>query len=1181
MMRLFKSCCLGSLVVFCFILSACNFGNVNDTNGLSSVPILNTKNAVVGKINVESEPRGFFASILSGSDVEDYDPIHKCDNYGGVNSLIQKIPSSIPKNSLYSMSISINCKNGSQFDISRDVQWKSYDSNIFTVSESGLLSSHKKGTTAVSYIVNGLETKVFVDVTDPSLAGITISTDNPVISLGEKAKLSVVATYADGSSEQLPHYEVSWSSLDHGIATVDLFGFIHPVNPGIVTIKAQHSNRSTTIQMEVTPAKITSIVIESTSLVMNSIISNEKQINAYAKYNDLSVKEINPDELTCQSYSNSVIDFNHNCIAVLKSSGLQGDTKIKVSYAGFESMGIFSVVRTGVEALRIETNDSQKVMNGEHVHYKIYAKIGNAFYDETAHIKLTSSNANVAFVDVSGVIQADGYGNTKLTALFKNSDSSVLESSFTLYVDDIVISPSSENILHVGNTYNPVVTYKNAKTNKITSNIQPVEFLSNNTDVIDINEENSFVAKAPGVSLMRVEIPGGAFINEMYRVTGISLLNTESSAFVGEEIAIGAHMINEDGTTTDITNTANYFLKSSSETIRFYNGKTIISKPGNYSIMVSTSNGFESAYDVVVYNKPVMMLAESGAGIYLYNTDTHLVSLRNSISTINSITYSNNSYFGVGNSGLILTSKDYGKTWSQVGSGVTSSNLEKVVSGQNGIIFAVAQSGILVRTSDGVKWVKETLLNKLNEDSLSVDKLNNFMVSNYDGSKLYSSKGSGEWSIKSIDKAFYYYTLNTTNSNSYIAAGYAGQIIKSSDLGNSWKDVTVRELCKLGNGYSNMHTMIQNEKGTIAMAGNCGTLFTSSNDGNNWTRQHISSTNNFRSLALTNTGDFLLVGSNGTVMKSTDGIVWANIANKYSTVNFKEAISPNEPPKYLRDVAYIANSNSSGLKVEICDIENKSLSNCQDAGFNVSNVRPYSIEVSRDKRFAYIGTGTSGNGITSTGIYRCNINGVDLKFYGCVQVVNNNVNTRSIYITEDGARFYYSNMYKGSLERCDINQNDGALNNCNAIVNVSSIDRMMITPDEKYAYIGGASLLTCDLSKRSCSGINNYSTNYGGMMYNKYNGYYYFMLRTPLLVKNISNDGFFSNYSTLYGNYVRHDVDMDFYDASTAYISKIGAVYECKVDDSISSTTYGMIGDCSLNSNVKSKMAENILVTKI
>lgn len=804
---LFRSWNLWGLLGFCMLLSSCNFGNVSSASDVVNVPILNTKNMVVGEISTKPEQSNMVLKMFSSSDDLASDPIHRCDNYGGIDSLTQKIPLVVPKDTVYPMSVYINCKSGSQFNISNDVHWKSYDNSVFQVSESGLLSALKKGTAGVSYTINSLETKVYVDVTDPGFVAVSVVADSPVIALGEKTRLRASAIYADGEVEEIPHYNAMWSSFNHDIATVDIFGFVYPVSPGVATIKVAHSNRSTTTEISVTPAKVVSISIESSSLLMNSIISNEKQLHAFATYSDATTREINIDDLTCHLADNSIATIDNNCKVILKSSGASGTASIKVSYSGFESTGVFSVVRTGVSALIVEAGSNHQVMNGSYLPYKVYAKIGNAYYDETANIRLTSSNSNVGLLDNTGYVKAVGYGSATVSAKFENIDSSIVESSITLYVNDITISPSNETYLYIGDTYDAVATYKNAKDGKSYSNIQPVEYTSSDENILEIND-NQWIPKNNGAVLIKVFLPTtGQYVEKVYNVS---------------------------------------------------------------------------------YNR--------------------------------------------------------------------------------------------------------------------------------------------------------------------------------------------------------------------------------------------------------------------------------------------------------RPVAYIANSNdSSGLQVEMCDIEGKSLANCQNTGFNVSGVRPYSVIVSKDKRFAYVGTGSDGNGTPSTGIYRCNINSIDLKFYGCSQVVANSVNTRSLHITNDGNSFYYSNMYKKSLDKCSIDQSSGALNHCSSVVAVAAIDRMMVTPDEQYAYIGGSTLQTCNLNSKLCSSTyNNYATGYGGMVYNKYNGYYYFMLNTPLMVIDILADGVFGSSLSLSGvSPLSNKVDVAFYDASTAYASQIGSIYECAVDDVISSYTYGKITACTKNNNVKSNRAENIFVTDI
>lgn len=108
----------------------------------------------------------------------------------------------------------------------KDVRWKSSDSKIASVSTDGIVTAKNAGLTLITARIKNAEASCYITVNKTT---VEISSTTASIEHGETLKLS--ATVSNGSS-------LKWKSSKRSIATVDEYGTVTALKPGVTTITA-------------------------------------------------------------------------------------------------------------------------------------------------------------------------------------------------------------------------------------------------------------------------------------------------------------------------------------------------------------------------------------------------------------------------------------------------------------------------------------------------------------------------------------------------------------------------------------------------------------------------------------------------------------------------------------------------------------------------------------------------------------------------------------------------------------------------------------------------------------------------------------------------------------------------------------------------------------------------------
>ena len=136
---------------------------------------------------------------------------------------------------------------GTTPDLTSQVSWASDDDSIAQVSDVSGIEGEVKGlavgNTSIRATLKGVSGSASVTVTAASLVGLIVSPANPVLSEGQKLKMTATAVFSDGTTENVTP-QADWTSSDEHVADIisssspKTNGRLNAKDPGRATITA-------------------------------------------------------------------------------------------------------------------------------------------------------------------------------------------------------------------------------------------------------------------------------------------------------------------------------------------------------------------------------------------------------------------------------------------------------------------------------------------------------------------------------------------------------------------------------------------------------------------------------------------------------------------------------------------------------------------------------------------------------------------------------------------------------------------------------------------------------------------------------------------------------------------------------------------------------------------------------
>lgn len=326
----------------------------------------------------------------------------------------------------------------------KGIEWKSSDESVATVSQTGLVTALKEGSSAITVITNdgGFKATCDVTVNKKVIAVTSVVLGNTELTLveGEEEKLAVAVTPENATDKS-----VVWESGNESVATVSQEGLVTAVGEGKATITVKTNDGGFSASCEVTVKKkviaVTGVKLSAASMTLRegdkgTLTATVEPANATNKNVEWWTSDLDVVSVTSTSGgSNGYVEA--------RGAG-KATVTVKTEDGEFSASCEITVEKKEVPVTGIALEQSSLLLPvGNTYTLRAHVQPSNATDQD---IKWGSSNGGVATVDQTGKVTAVAAGTVDILATLAGKFARC-----TVQVDNVTISmkKSSYNILPV------------------------------------------------------------------------------------------------------------------------------------------------------------------------------------------------------------------------------------------------------------------------------------------------------------------------------------------------------------------------------------------------------------------------------------------------------------------------------------------------------------------------------------------------------------------------------------------------------------------------------------------------------------------------------------------------------------------------------------------------------------
>ncbi len=374
------------------------------------------------------------------------------------------------------------------------ITWSSSDESIATVDSNGKVTALKGGTvtitasTTVDGVVATCEVKVVVPIENAVLNTTSLALKREIDG-EETGKLTVQFTPEDTTEDT----EVTWSSSNESVATVDSNGLVSAIGGGDAVITAKVGSYTLTANVNVV-VPIKELTLDTTS-IDNLLPTQTRTLIATINPSDTT----EDTTITWSSSNESVATVKDGVITAVAA----GTTTITASTVSGKSAICTVKVLIPITDVIISSSDLT-LSKGSSETLSVTILPDDA--EENKTITWSSSNESVATVNSKGVVTAVSGGTATITGTLENGKKVECVVNIIVPIDEFVVDNVEDNFMQLAKgekftievtigpddvTESKVITWESSDPTKaVVSADGVVEGISNGTTVITGTLEN-------------------------------------------------------------------------------------------------------------------------------------------------------------------------------------------------------------------------------------------------------------------------------------------------------------------------------------------------------------------------------------------------------------------------------------------------------------------------------------------------------------------------------------------------------------------------------------------------------------------------------------------------------------------------------------------------------------------
>lgn len=315
----------------------------------------------------------------------------------------------------------------------KGIEWKSSDESVATVSQTGLVTALKEGSSAITVITNdgGFKATCDVTVNKKVIAVTSVVLGNTELTLveGEEEKLAVAVTPENATDKS-----VVWESGNESVATVSQEGLVTAVGEGKATITVKTNDGGFSASCEVTVKKkviaVTGVKLSAASMTLRegdkgTLTATVEPANATNKNVEWWTSDLDVVSVTSTSGgSNGYVEA--------RGAG-KATVTVKTGDGEFSASCEITVEKKEVPVTGIALEQSSLLLPvGNTYTLRAHVQPSNATDQD---IKWISNNEGVATVDQTGKVTAVAAGTADIRALLAGKFANC-----TVQVDNVKLS---------------------------------------------------------------------------------------------------------------------------------------------------------------------------------------------------------------------------------------------------------------------------------------------------------------------------------------------------------------------------------------------------------------------------------------------------------------------------------------------------------------------------------------------------------------------------------------------------------------------------------------------------------------------------------------------------------------------------------------------------------------------
>lgn len=377
----------------------------------------------------------------------------------------------------------------------RPVTWNSGNTNIATVSATGLVTGVTPGVAVITATSEGRTGTAVLTVIPVAVASVTLSPATATLLLGATQQLTT--TVRDPAGNVLTGRAVSWASGNTAVATVSASGMVTAAGLGTVTITGTVEERSAVATITVIPVPVATVTINPPTPTL--VVGTSRQLQASAQ--DTAGNFLSGRPVSWTSGSPDIATISATGVVTAVSVGT---TEITATVEGRVGSLTLAVVPVPVARVAITPATANVVLGATQQLAATARDAANNVLTGRA-VTWQSDNPGVATVSETGLVTGVALGTATVTATVEGQTATAAMTVIPVPVATVAVSPAPTSLM-VGATQQLTATTKDAQGNVLAD--RAVTWATNNASVATVSSTGLVTGVAAGTATITATSEG-------------------------------------------------------------------------------------------------------------------------------------------------------------------------------------------------------------------------------------------------------------------------------------------------------------------------------------------------------------------------------------------------------------------------------------------------------------------------------------------------------------------------------------------------------------------------------------------------------------------------------------------------------------------------------------------------